>query len=305
MATSGSQKNCPTRAQSLTFVMALRDPDPSPSPARLFRADPRLSDLILAAICRDTTQLTLAPEDRFNLFPANPTCSLTAVHSGSLHRVNERGSPESALPALFFAGPSRTPLVSWSPGPIRATTVCFFPDAWLRLTGVSVRDFVGQLVPAGAALPAHLMPLIAPLLTATDQRLGYEALQTRLLALWRPASASPAPQLADWMRATLHRAAFSGLGQSPRQIQRRIRHWLGLTEQDLHQFIRLERLMFLAGQAGSGDSIATVAAEAGFSDQAHMGRTLRRLTGYSPARINALIAKAEPFWCYRLLGEFY
>jgi AraC-like DNA-binding protein len=50
-------------------------------------------------------------------------------------------------------------------------------------------------------------------------------------------------------------------------------------------------------------SAAGLTTEAAFSDQSHMGRAVRRATGFSPAHLNRVIATEEAFWCYRLLGE--
>ena len=47
--------------------------------------------------------------------------------------------------------------------------------------------------------------------------------------------------------------------------------------------------------------LATLASEAGFSDQSHMGREIRRITGLSPGRFDKLLAHDEAFWFYRLL----
>ena len=46
-----------------------------------------------------------------------------------------------------------------------------------------------------------------------------------------------------------------------------------------------------------------LAGDAGYSDQSHMGRAVRRATGFSPARLNRMIESEESFWCYRLLGQ--
>lgn len=277
---------------------------PAPVSACLLWPEAPLRGLILAAFCRDTTGLNLDAEARFNLFPASPLCSLTVIQSGQLHIVDATADLCPALPPVFFSGPRRAPLVSWSPGPVRAMTLCFFPDAWLHLSGRSVLQFVGQQVPAEAALSAPLLPLLSSLADTTDQAAAFAAFQRAILPHWRPAAAGPGQRLADWVRSTTTRAALSGLGQSQRQVQRRIRHWCGLNSQELHQFARLDRLMRVARSHDQSTRIAEIAAEAGFADQAHMGRTLRRLTGQTPARINTLIESAEPFWCYRLLREF-
>jgi AraC-like DNA-binding protein len=51
------------------------------------------------------------------------------------------------------------------------------------------------------------------------------------------------------------------------------------------------------------EPLAEIATEAGYSDQSHMGRTVRRATGFLPAYLNRAIETQEAFWCYRLLGE--
>jgi len=43
--------------------------------------------------------------------------------------------------------------------------------------------------------------------------------------------------------------------------------------------------------------------DAGFADQSHMGREVRRVTGLAPGRLDDLIASDEAFWFYRLIGE--
>ena len=48
---------------------------------------------------------------------------------------------------------------------------------------------------------------------------------------------------------------------------------------------------------------AQIALDAHFSDQSHMGRAVKRATGFSPAHLNTLTETNEAFWCYRLLGE--
>ena len=51
------------------------------------------------------------------------------------------------------------------------------------------------------------------------------------------------------------------------------------------------------------EPLAMLAGDAGYSDQSHMGRAVRRATGFSPARLNRMIESEESFWCYRLLGQ--
>lgn len=68
---------------------------------------------------------------------------------------------------------------------------------------------------------------------------------------------------------------------SRRQLERDFRHWLGTSPRHLSQVARLQGV---SRRAGSGASLADIAAEVGFADQAHMSRVVRQLTGLTPRR---------------------
>ncbi|MEX0954271.1 MAG: helix-turn-helix domain-containing protein [Rhizobiaceae bacterium] len=109
-------------------------------------------------------------------------------------------------------------------------------------------------------------------------------------------------RVAAWARSLAARAAVSGPGMSVRAFERRLRRWTGQNRQSLAFYSSIEDLHQLSVRSGT-EHLAAIAHDAGFSDQSHMGRALRRATGFSPARLNRLIATEEAFWCYRLLGE--
>ena len=81
----------------------------------------------------------------------------------------------------------------------------------------------------------------------------------------------------------------SSLFISERQLRRRFEAAAGLTPTTLHRILRFQRLLALAGAAGPGASLSSLALRAGFADQAHMTRDLRDLAGSTPA---ALLARA-------------
>jgi AraC-like DNA-binding protein len=54
---------------------------------------------------------------------------------------------------------------------------------------------------------------------------------------------------------------------------------------------------------GTAKDLASIAAEAGFADQSHLGREVRRVTGILPGRLGELMRNYEAFWFYRLLSE--
>ena len=99
------------------------------------------------------------------------------------------------------------------------------------------------------------------------------------------------------------RAALSAPGRSLRQLERRIKRWAGLPLRDLRGFGKAEQAFFdtIAAEAAQGSvNWADVAAGAGFSDQSHLCRVTRRITGYAPQALYDGIYGDEAFWVYRI-----
>ncbi|MCI4665605.1 MAG: helix-turn-helix domain-containing protein [Neomegalonema sp.] len=268
-------------------------------PTSALLSPPRdLFGCVFAAIVRDTRALELSDFDRFNFFPASPLTSVTFVAEGELRLAPigcgvEAARTAPALQRLFTTPPQDAPTVSWSAGPVFAITVGVFPDAWLRLTSS--------------------FDIARTLMRAFERCDDIDTCWSRFCAsasdAWRAARADAAlpnwtglPQLSDWSRALVARAALAGPGRSARAFERRLRRWSGQTRRSLAFFAAFEELHRLSVQA-KRTSPAELALDAGYSDQSHMGRAVRRATGFSPARLNRLIETEEAFWCYRLLGE--
>lgn len=68
---------------------------------------------------------------------------------------------------------------------------------------------------------------------------------------------------------------------SRRQLERDFAHWIGTSPRHLAQVARVQAVSRLA-QAGG--TLADIAADTGFADQAHMTRVVRQLTGLTPRR---------------------
>jgi hypothetical protein len=71
-------------------------------------------------------------------------------------------------------------------------------------------------------------------------------------------------------------------GLSPRALQYRFLRVTGLSQRLIHQIERARRAAALLGQ---GHSILDTAFEAGYFDQAHLTRALKRFLGHTPAQI--------------------
>ncbi|MFB8235082.1 helix-turn-helix domain-containing protein [Kitasatospora purpeofusca] len=80
----------------------------------------------------------------------------------------------------------------------------------------------------------------------------------------------------------------SELGLSDRQLRRRVTDAVGYGPKTLHAVLRFRRAVAWARSGGGGGDggavpeLAVVAAQAGYADQAHLTREVRRWSGVSP-----------------------
>ena len=280
-----------------------------PPKSSLLLSPPNLASCMAAAILRDTRGAALNARDRQNYFPASPLPAVTCVLSGTLHMAQgicdlETLRGTQPMPAVSVTPPQDAPIVSWSPGPVVAVTIGFFPDAWVSLGGA----------PESAALPDCLKDALPLLKDADTVESQWHAFCQKLAPFWTTARRtgtrmtgkladwSGSHRVTDWTRHVLTRIALAAPGRSARTLERHIRRWTGQSRQSLDFYARIEDLHRLSVQA-PGAPLAEMALDADFSDQSHMGRDLKRATGFSPARLNRLIETEEAFWCYRLMGE--
>jgi AraC-like DNA-binding protein len=81
----------------------------------------------------------------------------------------------------------------------------------------------------------------------------------------------------------------SAVALSDRQLLRRFRESVGYGPKTLHRILRFGRLLDeLAREREPGEGLARIASAAGYSDQAHMTRETRELSGLTPAQLARL-----------------
>lgn len=261
-----------------------------------------LASCIAGCIVRDTRMAQLSEMDRVNYFPASPLFAVTLVLSGQIHVADKivgladlRDQP--AVPKRLFTPPQDQPHMSWSPGPIFAVTVGFFPDAWQRLGGTL------------DGTPPEAMEQVLSQLEAASDGLNWPAFWHDMLAIWHSSDDrdgvpdwSGSDWIRDWTYHLTSQLVQTGAGRSLRSAQRRLQRWTGHTRQTLEFFAKVEDVHRLITKEPLAMPV-DIAADAGFADQSHMGRALKRATGFSPLILNRKIATEESFWCYRLLSE--
>lgn len=271
-----------------------------------------LAGCIMGAVERDTRGCDLDDRDRFNLYPATPLATISWMFEGEVHLVRDvepiecRRAPASSLvlPPLVLSGPQRRPMVSWSPGPVHGLMVGFFPEALAQWLGRPVSTWVDQSVALEDVAPAAFVALCRAVLAEPGAH--FERLQAGLLQTYRPPTlVEPSLLLADWTARLSVRVARTGVGRSLRQWQRRMRDWTGQTERDLQLLVRTQDTFIqrFAVPHPAASNLADLAAAAGFADQSHMGREIRRVTGTSPRRFVDRLNDEEAFWYYRLMAR--
>lgn len=274
---------------------------------------PRLSlaGCVRGFMVRDRRGIALDAERRFNHYPATPLCSLSWWLDGDVEML-EPGhpptleSPRRPMPArLAFSGPQTRPMVTWNTGPAHGLMLLLMPDAFRLLTGRDPGAWLDRTVDAADVLPPPWLELCAQVGSAPDDARRVALVEAFIDPLWRavrPRQALAAQRCLDWAQGLALRAATSRAGRSLRQVERRILQWTGQPLRELRGLGRAERAFFDAMAAAEAPAAdwAAIAADNDFSDQSHLSRTSRRITGFPPAALRRRIAHDEGFWPYRI-----
>jgi AraC-like DNA-binding protein len=95
------------------------------------------------------------------------------------------------------------------------------------------------------------------------------------------------------LRGSRVRSISAGLAMSERQLLRRFRNAVGYGPKTLDRVLRFQRFLSRARAADGGEvSLAALAAELGYADQAHLTRECVRLSGLTPTALAA--ARSAP-----------
>jgi AraC-like DNA-binding protein len=199
------------------------------------------------------------------------------------------GSPESH--DSFLAGLHTTPSIveggaSWACIELRLT-----PLGARRLLGRPMHELTNRTLDLEDLVP-RAGELTERLREADSWSTRFDLLESFLVR--RLADSAPASPAIEWswgrLRTSHGRAPISGLaaelGWSHRRLIARFRDHVGLTPKALARVIRFDRAVGLLGRP-AGESLAAVAYDCGYFDQAHMNRDFRELAGTTPASLVA------------------
>lgn len=272
-----------------------------------------LTSCMRAVIVRDTRAAALSDEQRYNHFPATPMCSIAWYLSGSVqlcdpHARVSLGAPGALAAPVMFCGPFDHPVTTRNPGPMHAVVLLLMPDALSLMTGLDPGAHLNRISPAEDVFDGAWLAMCEAVKTAHDDEQRVQTIESFLHPLWqraRPKTTLAGRYLSDWSQSLALRAATSGLGRSLRQAERRIKKWTGRPLRELRGLGRSEDAFFdaLAALVKSGSvNWSEVAGNTGYSDQAHLCRETRRVTGFAPEELHRRIRCEEGFWPYRLWG---
>lgn len=253
-----------------------------PTHSQLLLPPSALASCIAGCIVRDTRGAQLTDADRINYFPASPLFTITLTIVGEIHTANdiltlEQLRKRPAAPKRLFMPPQNKPQMSWSPGPISAMTVAFFPDAWLRLGGTL------DGTPPNSIQHALSLLEIDPIETA------WPGFWQEISTVWSKSESRDQPgdwagsdKLKDWTSHMMNQLVQTASGRGLRSAQRHLQRWTGQNRQTLEFFAKVEDVhrLFIVEPTATPAELAT---DAGFADQSHMGRALKRATGFFAA----------------------
>jgi AraC-like DNA-binding protein len=271
-----------------------------------------LAGCLRGALLRDTTGRNLDTAERENYFPAAPLVTLSCWFEGHMDWVATPGFSVphpgySAQPCLLH-GPFTEPSRTRNNGPVCVIYLLFYPDAFAALTGIDPGSLLNKVVDARDVLPEDWVRWGPTLAALPDNQARMDAVEAFLRPRWHGELAKRAPgrRFAEWAAALALRAATSSTGRSVRQVERRIKAWVGLPMGEIRAVSRAENVLLAAVATASPGSTAAavkwaeVAVETDYADQSHLCREIRRITGFSPEQLLQLVISDPAFWCYRI-----
>lgn len=229
------------------------------------------------------------------IVPANVYACLNVITTGD---VKICGASGESLPHLFLTGPFSSPVKTFASAPLNSLSIVLQPwllQSWFDL---DLRDMANAIIDA-AYVPRLNDPAVADALrSATFQpSLLESALAT--LSVPHPDPDHEAGILANLLLETQSISeTASRYGIGVRQLERRFVRNFGFSPKEWLRVKRFEGS--LVKLVNDKESLANVAADAGYADQSHMTRDYRRTTGLTPNETRDGIDKETPgYWAFK------
>ncbi len=255
--------------------------------------------------------------------PLHPALRGVVVRSHGYRQLDptplaHRALPEPIIPMVLSFGPvhvmtteqNTVKMASFTAGltdrPVRVAAseyhgiqVDMTPLGATQVLGVPAGDLAGELCDVGNVLGAEGSRLIDQLATASSWRACFAVLN-RFLFDRIEGAPDPPPAVAEaWRRmSATHgqvriRHLADELGSSPRHLSSQFRHHVGLSPKRAARVWRFHRVATLLAHPAS-PSLAAVALEGGYYDQAHLSNEVKAMSGFTPDALRSLHADDGP-----------
>lgn len=255
---------------------------------------PSMRACVRAFIARDTG---LDAPSQLNRFPASPFCTITWFITGVTFPGESDAGP--ALDAVVIGGPFTAPVRTFNPGRIHAFMIVFFPDAFARLTGLDQATLADRIVPAAATLAPDWNVFLDEMFDADDDGRRLLLAETFLASRWAACGGNREPAASSWLRRLRNASGMDML--SERQFERKVKQMTGQSMRSLRCADRFERTLLNARQAAESGPLdwSNLASDSGYSDQSHLCREVRKMSGTTPGKLLELGKDDESYWLFR------
>jgi AraC-like DNA-binding protein len=281
-----------------TMEVAPEDLKQRTSPLRLLPNGPRIESLAIPTAHRHAT--SFLPTYREVAPPIHLREHVVCFwrRPGGARTNDTQVLPDGCIDVIWagesppnVAGPMTLPLKSTISAGAEIIGVRFRPGVAPALLGVSAQELLNQHVSlsdiwsrkhvlpwSDAADRAHFPAKLEAIVTVIAHRLGAVAQPDVFVTdATRWIADHPSGNLEQLIR-------LSGL--SERQVRRRFDEAIGYGPKKLQRILRLQRLLWLAGQRLAVPlNLADLAFAAGYADQPHMTREVAALSGASPGTL--------------------
>ncbi len=270
-----------------------------------------LQGALVALASRDTRGLALDEAQRLSHCPASALVSISWFHGIDVGLAERTADGPCWTPfgaSVVASGTQSRPLTTWAPTTGRGYIALFNADAAHALFGLDLVAIQDRFVAVEQVIGHEWRPLWDALM-ARGEADPLAVLERHLAPRWqalhdRPTAQPSLHQLGrHWIERLGWRAHQWRREHGTRHVERRIKAFSGRSMREWQALVRTEGLFFAARerqQAGQAIDWAALAQDEGFADQAHMIRTTRRITGFSPTEFAQRFANDESFWLYRL-----
>jgi AraC-like DNA-binding protein len=191
---------------------------------------------------------------------------------------------------LVVAGPDVVAALSRLAGRTTVIGVRFRPGAANRWLGPPMSEIVGRRLPLGEFWGARVGEIRQRMGDASSTAERMQVMATVLSDLARDIEPPP-PDMGFAFNALKTESAGPGMATilgrldvSPRTLRRRCTEAFGYGPKTLDRILRFQRFLSLA-RAAEEPRLVELAFQAGYADQPHLTRDVRRLTGFSPAEV--------------------